>query len=265
MYVKDFNNSKISTAVILSAGNGVRLLPLTKYIPKCLIEVKGTPILVQLIDSLHKYEFKRIIIVIGYLGDRIVEIVQKTKRWNDIKIEFVFNKIYSTTNNIYSLWLTRNIVKESFLLLESDIVFDSFLLEEFLTPDRIALAEYIPSMTGTTVKLNDSGIVSKMEVGEILNDPFGNKKTVNIYSLSLSSWNLIKKELDQRISEGKLQDYYEIVFSNLIDEGNLILQGINFDIGKWYEVDTLIDLEMAEKLFLSEEIPILTSGINYEP
>lgn len=224
--------------------------------PKCLIKVNGSPILSQLIDTLRKYEFKKILIVIGYLADKIVKIIQETERWKDIEIEFIVNDLYSTTNNIYSLWLARNLINEDFLLFESDIIFDPLLLEDMMIPDRIALADFIPSMNGTTVNLNHLGIVSKMNVGKTLNETFGTKKTVNICSLSLTSWNLIKKELDQRINKGMLQDYYEIVFSKLIEEGNLFLQGIDFANGEWFEVDTLEDLKNAGRLSLSENIPI---------
>ncbi len=251
---KYFKKSIISTAVILAAGNSTRLSPFTNDLPKCLIEVNGISILCQTIDSLRKYEFKKIILVVGYLADKIIKVVQNTERWRDLKIEFVFNESYSTTNNIYSLWLIRNLIKESFVLLESDLVFDSFLLEKILVANRIAIADYNPAMTGTTVKLNNSGIVDKMMVGKILDESSEIKKTVNIYSFSLSSWNLISKELNQRISKGLHQDFYEIAISTLIEEGNLILQGINFDAGRWYEIDTIDDLKNAEKLFISDII-----------
>ena len=251
---KYFKKSIISTAVILAAGNSTRLSPFTNDLPKCLIEVNGIPILCQTIDSLRKYEFKKIILVVGYLADKIIKVVQNTERWRDLKIEFVFNESYSTTNNIYSLWLIRNLIKESFVLLESDLVFDSFLLEKILVANRIAIADYNPAMTGTTVKLNNSGLVDKMMVGEVLDESSEIKKTVNIYSFSLSSWNLISKELNQRISKGLHQDFYEIAISTLIEEGNLILQGINFDAGRWYEIDTIDDLKNAEKLFISDII-----------
>ena len=166
---KILQDSIISTAVILAAGNGVRLSPLTKNLPKCLIKVHGISILCNLLDSLHKYRFKNIIFVVGYLGEKIIRVIKETERWKDFEIEFVFNDLYSTTNNIYSLWLTRNLVKESFLLMESDIIFDPILLEDILIPDRIAISNHDPSMTGTTVKLNSLGIVSEMKVGETLN------------------------------------------------------------------------------------------------
>ena len=74
-------------------------------------------------------------------------------------------------------------------------------------------------------------------------------KTVNIYSFSLDSWKTISKRLDLHINNGKVNGYYETVFSELVNEGILSLQAVSFDKKAWYEIDTTGDLEEAVKLF----------------
>ena len=112
----------VSTAVLLAAGTGSRLKPLTDDAPKCLSEVNGITILQRLIQSLSEHGFTRLVIVVGYLGHRVRDFLNE--RNDELEIEFVTNPRYATTNNLYSLWLARLSIDEPCLLLESDVVFD---------------------------------------------------------------------------------------------------------------------------------------------
>jgi len=138
---------------------------------------------------------------------------------------------------------------EPFVLLESDLVFDHSLLNDMTYPDRLAVAGIKDWMNGTTVTIN-----SDLEVMGFKSDtsPIQNEvkyKTVNIYSFSSDSWQKISQRLDKHIREGKVNGYYETVFSELVDEGLLSLQAVSFDKEAWYEIDTFEDLAEAVKLF----------------
>ncbi|MEE8237883.1 MAG: phosphocholine cytidylyltransferase family protein, partial [Gammaproteobacteria bacterium] len=74
-------------------------------------------------------------------------------------------------------------------------------------------------------------------------------KTVNLYSLSLKTWNSVEKRLSRYVSEGRLGDYYEAVFADMVADGSLAFDAVHFDVDRWYEIDTLADLKEAEKLF----------------
>lgn len=243
------SNEPVSTALLLAAGTGSRLYPLTKKEPKCLTIVNGKTILERMVSSLNLQGFKRLVIVTGhlehcirdYLGDQIGE----------LKIEYIFSPLYKTTNNIYSLWMARYIINESFLLLESDLIFDESLLDDMLYPDSIALAKMQPWMNGTCVTIDQSDNVnaflsedSKVSIKE-------KYKTVNIYSLSLYSWKKIIKKLDKQISAGNVNSYYETIFADMVSDGSLSFQSVSFDSKPWYEVDTLEDLAEAENIFAS--------------
>jgi NDP-sugar pyrophosphorylase family protein len=123
-------------------------------------------------------------------------------------------------------------------------------------PDRIAISEILPWMNGTTVSLNSSLQIKNFHKDTCTELVKTKYKTVNIYSFSLATWDAIVKKLDQYISDNKVNEYYEMVFSEMVEEGNLKLQAINFDTRFWYEVDTIEDLMEAEKLF-APEIPEL--------
>ncbi len=143
--------TKVTTALLLAAGAGTRLQPLTLDAPKCLTEVGGIPILERLVNNLRIQGFERLVVVIGHLGDRIQEFLQQHA--GDMRIDYVVNPVYRTTNNIYSLWLARQQIREPFLLVESDLIFEAHMLDNMLQPDKIAISRILPWMNGTTVEL----------------------------------------------------------------------------------------------------------------
>jgi choline kinase len=249
MNLNDSNhdNERVTTALLLAAGIGSRLHPVTQSMPKCLTMVNGMSILERMISNLNQHGFKRLVVVIGHLENCIREFLGN--RVGDIDIDYVFSPLYETTNNIYSLWMAREVINEPFLLLESDLVFDESLLVDMLYPDRLAMAKMQPCMNGTFITLDQSQHVRKFWASG--SDSLGETqyKTVNIYSLSLKSWRGVVEKLNQHIADGKVSDYYEVVFAEMIADGSLSFKSVSFDAMPWYEIDTLEDLKQAEKLF----------------
>ena len=244
------HKQRVTTALLLAAGTGSRLYPLTRNAPKCLTIVNHISILERLLSNLNQNGFKRLVVVTGYLQNHIKDFLGH--QIGNIKIDYIFSPLYRTTNNIYSLWMAREVINEPFLLLESDLVFDGSLLDAMRYPDRIAIAQMQPWMDGTCVTINKSQHVKAFLAGNA--DSFGKTKykTVNIYSISLASWRRIVKKLDRRISDGKVNDYYETVFAEMTVDGNLSFEVVSFDGKPWYEIDTIKDLARAEKLFSSD-------------
>jgi NDP-sugar pyrophosphorylase family protein len=250
-----FKNEQVSTALLLAAGTGSRLAPLTDYMPKCLVPVNEISILQRLIDSLQEHNFKRLVIVLGHQADRIREFLGS--RAGGMDIEYIMSPLYKTTNNIYSLWLSRNVIDEPFLLLESDLIFDSAMLNDMLHPDRIAVAKIKPWMDGTTVTINDRQKIGAFYDGDhqCVDEHF---KTVNIYSLSRKTWYLVQEKLERQINAQKLNGYYETVFAELVKEGSLALTPVFFDSRRWYEIDNIVDLRAAEKMCtLHQQAPVV--------
>ncbi len=249
-------NERVTTALLLAAGLGNRLHPLTQNMPKCLTVVNGAPILEQLVSSLDQHDIKRLVVVTGHFENCIQDFLGT--QVGGITVEYVHSPLYATTNNIYSLWMAREIIREPFLLIESDLVFDVSLLDDMLYPDRIAIARMQPWMNGTTVTKNRFQGVKAFWIGTAGPPDELMYKTVNIYSLSLSSWHRIKERLDQHISAGRVNDYYEIVFAEMVADGSLSLQTVLFDNKPWYEIDTIEDLAAAEKMFLTDRYKTAT-------
>lgn len=247
---EETGNEPVTTAVLLAAGTGSRLSPLTHDMPKCLTMVNGVPILDRLVSCLNQQGFKRLVVVTGYLENRIREFLGN-RRGNMI-IDYIFSPLYETTNNIYSLWMARKIINEPFLLIESDLVFHASLLDNMLYPDRIAVSNMQPWMNGSTVTINQFNQVDAFQNSAAGPADETSYKTVNIYSLSLSSWHGIVERLDQYISAGRVDVYYETVFADMVTDSCLSLHAVYFDNKPWYEIDTITDLAEAEKLFSAD-------------
>ena len=249
MHYSDLSDkgTPVRTALLLAAGTGSRLSPLTDSTPKCLVEVNGIPILERLIRSLRSHGFKRLVVVTGHLSEVIQDYLGN--RYAGIEITYIHSPLYKTTNNIYSLWLVGKVIDEPFLLIESDLVFHPELLKPMLQPDRIAVSKRLPWMNGTTVTLNVRQQLDALWLGTVNRNDAAHFKTVNIYSFSRSTWQLIWERLDRHISAKKVKGYYESVFAELVAEENLTFAPVLFDAARWYEIDTLEDLSAAEKMF----------------
>ena len=251
-------NEQVRTALLLAAGKGSRLAPLTDLVPKCLVPVNEISILERLVDSLHEHRFKRLVIVVGHRADSIRNFLGS--RAGGMEIVYVTSPLYKTTNNIYSLWLARKVIDEPFLLIESDIVFDSEMLKDMLQPDRIAVAKLQPGMDGTTVTIDNQQKVGAFYGGAHKRD---NKhyKTVNIYSLSRQTWHLMRERLDHQISANMVNGYYETVFADMVSEGCLSFSPVLFDHKRWHEIDNHVDLRAAERMCALRRQPSVRGAV----
>jgi choline kinase len=238
-------NEQVNTALLLAAGTGSRLSPLTDMTPKCLVPVNEVSILERLIRSLQAHNFKRLVVVVGHQADCIRNFLGT--RAGGMEICYITSPLYKTTNNIYSLWLARKAIDESFLLIESDLVFAPEMLKGMLRPDRIAVAKSQPWMDGTTVTINNRQKIGAFHCGAHKHDD-NHYKTVNIYSLSTITWQLVRERLDRYISNNMVNGYYETVFADMVNEGCLSFTPVFFDANRWHEIDTIADLRAAEQV-----------------
>ena len=245
-------HAQVRTALLLAAGLGSRLTPLTDALPKCLVSVGGVSILERLVRSLDGHGFERLVIVTGYKAETIRDYLGES--FGGIAIEYVFSPLFETTNNIYSLWLARHLIDEPFLLVESDLVFDEHLLAPLLQPDRIAVSRQLPWMGGTTVTLDGAGNVNVFYpqppgvYGRHCTDS-DHFMALNIYSLARATWGAVCERLDHHVAAGQTGYFYESVFEEMAVDGNITLAAVIFPAERWYEIDTPADLEAAELVF----------------
>jgi NDP-sugar pyrophosphorylase family protein len=238
-------------ALFLIAGRGSRIRTYSDNIPKCLIDIGGQPILHSMLDKLERSGVKKSILVIGYLGDKIIKSVGQS--WGSMEIVYVENKIWETTNNIYSLFLASKLIDEDFYLLEGDIIIsdEAFNLLKG-KPDFMAVSKWQEHLDGTMVEL-EADKVGKFFLKKDLGKAGNIKalfKTVNIYGLDANNYKtLIQPEMESLVKSGETGLYYEKAFATLANSGKLKFRAVDFSFCKWAEVDNESDLEYARNLF----------------
>lgn len=246
--------SDMKRAIILAAGLGLRLRSLTNNLPKCLVKVNGKSILINQLECLEKNGMEETIVVVGYMKDKIIDKIGG--KFGNMRISYVVNNIFDKTNNIYSLWLARDYLQEGCILIESDIMFEEEVLKRVLNSpedDLSVLAKFKEYMDGVVVNLNSDktikNIIFKKEqfTGFNYTDIF---KTVNIHKFSKTfAEKFLVPYLDSYISNDILREYYEIVLKEIINKEKLSVYGLLVDDLKWFEIDTMEDLKMAEQIF----------------
>ncbi|MBI2969504.1 MAG: phosphocholine cytidylyltransferase family protein, partial [Gammaproteobacteria bacterium] len=117
-------------AILLSAGQGRRLLPLTESRPKCLLEVAGKSIMEWQVDALLSAGIDEIVVVTGYRTDLVEAVL--AQRYAGMPVRPAFNPFFDISDNLASCWMARDAMEGDFLLLNGDIVFEPPVLERVL-------------------------------------------------------------------------------------------------------------------------------------
>ena len=246
-------------AIILAAGMGKRLGELTKDNTKCMVSVNGVRLIDRMLTQLSALQLNRVVIVVGYQGENLIRHIGD--RYDDrLKIEYIHNPIYDKTNNIYSLGLAKAQMQEDdTLLLESDLIFDSSMLELIISnpyPNLALVAKYETWMDGTMVRLSDDNdivsIIPKKAFKYAEVEHY--YKTCNIYKFSREfSCSQYVPFLEAYSKAMGNNEYYEQVLRVLTALDRSDLKALPITNEKWYEIDDVQDLDIAETLFSEEE------------
>ncbi len=245
-------------AIILAAGMGKRLGDLTKDNTKCMIKVNGTYLIDRLLSQLDSLNLERIILVIGYQGEKLRTHIEKQSR--NTPIEYIYNPVYNKTNNIYSLYLAKEeLQKQDTLLIESDLIFEDTLFHKILNnpyPNLALVAKYEPWMDGTMVRLNTENdiidFISKKTFRYADIDDY--YKTVNIYKFSKEFLrNSYVPFLEAYSKALGNNEYYEQVLRVITLLERCELKGLPLEGERWYEIDDIQDLDIAETIFAEQD------------
>lgn len=121
-------------AIILSAGQGKRLLPLTARLPKCLLEVKGKSLLEWQVSVLQSCGINTITVVTGYGADEVVALLRRNSSLHSVQT--LYNPDYPISDNLVSCWKVREQMQDDFVLLNGDNLFEAAVLKKLLaTPE----------------------------------------------------------------------------------------------------------------------------------
>jgi len=246
---KTINVDKMK-AVILAAGVGSRIKPLTDNHPKILLKVGDNTILEMMISNIQDCGINEVIFVVGYLKEQIKDYV-KTK-FPDLNVNFVTNDKYAETNTGYSLMLVKDFIQNSgFIKFDGDVVFDKEILKKLIEcKQENCLCIYKNIYLGAEeikVIINNQNRILK--VNKTVNPKDAVGESIGIDKICKETAKLLFKELElMMLYKKNHQEYYEGAYERLIKKNipfyTLDISGLN-----WVEIDTRDDFDLGIKIF----------------
>ena len=242
-------------AIILAAGMGRRLGELTRENTKCMVEVNGVRLIDRLLGQLSGLSLRRVIIVVGYQGQNLMDYIGH--RYDGrLTIEYAENPIYDKTNNIYSLSLVKEkMLEDDTLLIESDLIFSDRLFQMILEdpyPNVALVAKYETWMDGTMVRIDEARNIVNFVPKKAFRyeDVDEYYKTVNIYKFSRDFCEQkYVPFLEAYCHALGNNEYYEQVLRVITLLDSAELKALPVGDEKWYEIDDIQDLDIAETIF----------------
>jgi len=255
------NNMQV---LILAAGMGNRLKPITNKVPKVMVKVSGKELIIHQLEILSRLpKISEILIAVGYKKNLIKKLIGKS--FNSINITYIENNDYETTNNIYSLYLSLPYIKEDLLLVEGDVLFKPSLLKIITSvkEDTIFVEKFKPYMDGGVLEIDeDTKIVKRLIPKRDQGKGFEHAnyyKTVNIYYFTHKFiTDYYQPSLKTYINSYGKRDYYELVIGSLIylNVCKLYAHVITKPL-TWFEIDDSIDMNYAENFFFKKNLDFI--------
>lgn len=236
----------MTRAVILAAGGGTRLRPLTDHQPKCLVPVHGVPIIENALRALRLAGCSSVSIVTGYKDDVLRQ--RLGSQHQGMLLDYVSNLDWATTNSMFSLHLALERGPARYVV-EGDVFFDPKLLPVAEPRDICWLVDgSYRASDGAYVQRGSDGAVVDLR---IVKDPAGLSpewgKSVGILMMSERGSAGLRDWLRTAVSEEKSNLYYDLVIAEHLNERKVY--ALDVAPTKWWEIDTAEDLANAEKLF----------------
>jgi len=237
-------------AIILAAGIGSRLTPLTDKSAKCLLSVGGSVILERMIRNCLSCGLSQFVIVLGHRADEIKAFIGKNFR--GIRVTYVTNDRYGETNTGYSLMLASSAIGAAeFIKFDADVVFDTRILRALIDsdlPDVLCIDRNI-ALTEEEVKVIADDNMRLLEIGKSVDRETALGESIGIEKISGATGQLLFAELKSMMeSAAHAQDYYEAAYTRLVDKG-IPFYALDITGMKWIEIDTVEDFDAANAAF----------------
>lgn len=231
-------------ALILAAGLGSRLAPLTNDRPKSMVAVCGKPILEKQIENLLANHITDITIVTGYKSEIIEQMVSEKYPF----IHIIQSVDYMNTNNMYSAYLAHDVMKgEAFLMMNADVFYDESVITELMKPQyENAIVTDIGSYNEESMKVivKDDAIVSISK--QITPDEaYGN--SIDVYKFSAEGGQVFFDICeDYIVKKQEVKLWSEVALNDALQRATFTVCPLK---GRWLEIDNHDDLQNAEELF----------------
>ena len=246
------NNPMVGATVSIAVGTASRLRPLTNFTPKCLLKIGERPLLQRSMDALCQNGITEFCIVTGYLHEQIEQFVNE--HYPNVKVTFIHNADFATTNNIYSLWLARPVADgEEILLLDSDLLYDGNIVKRVLHNEADNVLTLIRHELGEEemkVVVDTEGSIT--EISKTCSPEAAAGESLGIEKMGRSYTKALYAELETMMNDEHLENkFYELAFERLLRQGHTYKV---LDVSDLFscELDTVEDFENAKQLIPAE-------------
>lgn len=246
--------------VILSAGMGTRLMPLTKEIPKTLLEINGMTLLERMIKNCIDADINRFIVVVGYNKEKVIDFCPQIAEKYDIEIKTIANEKYDITNTSVSTYLASKFIEENdlddFVLINGDNVIDPEIILNLVASNNTGMIiDNFKELNEESFKLiiddesfNEEKTIANGKINSIgkeLDIPSSTGEFIGLSKVASDDVAEFNRILERLIEENP-QNYYDYAYKDLS-----IIKTIDFVLTnglKWTEIDDHNDWENAQRL-----------------
>ena len=246
--------------VILSAGMGTRLMPLTKEIPKTLLEINGMTLLERMIRNCIDAGINKFIVIVGYNMEKVTELCPQIAEKYDIEIKAIANEKYDITNTSVSTYLASKFIEENdlddFVLINGDNVVDPKIISNIVASNNTGMIiDNFKELNEESFKLiiddesfNEERTIANGKINSIgkgLDIPSSTGEFIGVSKVVSDDVAEFNRILESLIEEDP-QNYYDFAFKDLS-----IIKTIDFVLTnglKWTEIDDHNDWEKAQIL-----------------
>lgn len=256
---------KKKQAVILAAGFGKRMRPLSYTTHKTLLKINGVSVLASIIQKLVKNDILDVTMVLGYQAKEIQE--HLAEEFPDLNFNYVINEKYDSTNNLVSLAMGLQSIKDrsDVVIIESDLIFGDGVLKRLLDSrhDNVALVDkYRRGMDGTVVSI-ENDIITGVIPPHLQGSDFSFKdkyKTLNIYKFTEEFCFGAFLNLLNFYTHDIKDSYYELLLGVIIYLRAETIHSAILEGEVWTEIDDPNDLQLAKYMFEPNSKQILDNS-----
>lgn len=238
----------MTDVIILAAGVGSRLRPITNSIPKCMVSVNDVPLIERLLKQLNSIGSEiKIHIVLGYRAEVVID------RFKNFNINFIINDDYETTNNMYSFYLATQKINNisDMMIINADCIYDYEIVKKSLNSECSSIAVDYNFFSDESMKVEVIDGFVRGIAKDYKND--SNVFTsIDMYKFVGSESTEMISRVAQIVKTGELNSWTEVAINDIVKKSSVKFMPLPIDNLKWYEIDNHADLDIACKLFSNE-------------
>lgn len=238
----------ISRAIVLSAGQGSRLLPLTAELPKCLIPLSGRTLIAWQVDALARNGVTEIHVVTGFQTDLVEQELERLAR-PGLELRVHFNPFYKVADNLGSCWIAREAMAGDYMILNGDTLISDSLAARVQKGGDFPICVTVdvkPKYDSDDMKVERDG-ERLVHIGKTLTASQSNAESIGFLAFRGDGGSLFRAAVEaaMRTSAG-VENWYLKVIDQLAPTGKV--GTVSIEGMEWGEVDFLNDVDVAEKL-----------------